>query len=147
MRRALLFAVLTLGSACAAQAKGAIVQPPLDVPLVPARVIVPEIEEVELAPPVDPASATRPTPARGDSASKPADKPDPPKPAVPDPPRVDEAPRVRTPQTANDEQADRAVRATMGRAQGMLQNVNYQGLTPAARQQYDTARRFIALAD
>ena len=54
---------------------------------------------------------------------------------------------MRTPQTANDEQADRQVRSVMSRAQAALQNVDYRTLSAAARQQYDTAKRFIAQAD
>ena len=54
---------------------------------------------------------------------------------------------MRTPQTANDEQAEREVRSVMARAQGMLNNMDYGPLSAAARQQYDTARRFIAQAD
>ena len=54
---------------------------------------------------------------------------------------------MRTPQTANDEQADREVRAIMVRAEGMLKQVHYQQLTGAAQQQYQTAQRFIRQAD
>lgn len=145
MRRVLLFALLTLGSACAVQARSPIVPAPLDVPPVPPRVIVPEIEEVEPQPVADTAAA-RPAPRT--DALRPADKPaDPPKPPAQDPPRVDDTPRVRTPQTANDDQADRDVRAIMARAQGTLDRVDYRPLSNAAKQQYDTAKRFIAQAD
>ncbi|MBA3949660.1 MAG: hypothetical protein H0X44_06920 [Acidobacteria bacterium] len=54
---------------------------------------------------------------------------------------------MRTPQTANDEQAERQIRSLIGRAQGTLQNVDYRALSAAARQQYDTARRFITQAE
>lgn len=144
MRRVLLFVLLTLVPACAAQARSPIVHEPLDVPPVPPRVIVPEIEEVPL-PDADPA-APRPAPHRTDAAPKPADKPaDPPK--TQEPPRTEDVPRVRTPQMANNEQADRDVRAIMARAQGMLERVPYGPLSNPAKQQYDTARRFIAQAD
>ena len=148
MRRLLPVALLTLAAGCvSARAQAPAVMQPLDVPPVPPRVIVPDIEEVE-PPAPDPGAASRPAPQRNDPAPKPPDKPvDPPKPGVVDPPKPEEAPRVRTPQTANDEQADREVRAIMGRAQAMLQGVDYRGLGGAARQQYDTARRFIAQAD
>jgi hypothetical protein len=133
------------------QARSEVGHVPLDVPPVPPRVIVPEIEEV--APPAaavtDPASAARPSAQRADPPARAADKPpDPPRTGTPDPPRnTEEAPRVRTPQTANDEQAEREVRSVMARAQGTLNNVHYQSLSGAARQQYDTARRFLAQAD
>ena len=146
MRRVLLFALLTLGSACAVQARAPIVYEPLDVPPVPPRVIVPEIEEVDPQPAAD-AAAARPAPQRTD-APKPADKhADPPRPPAQDPPRADDTPRVRTPQTANDDLADRDVRAIMARAQGTLDRVDYGPLSNAAKQQYDTAKRFIAQAD
>jgi hypothetical protein len=147
MRRLLCFALLTLALAGCAKARAQTPAPvPLDVPPVPARVIVPDIEEVALASETgDPA---RTAPARTDTAARPADKPaDPPKPGTQDPPKVEEAPRVRVPQMANNEEADRAVRAIMARAQGLLSGVDYRALTPAARQQYDTARRFITQAD
>jgi hypothetical protein len=72
---------------------------------------------------------------------------EPPKPGTQEPPRVEEAPRVRTPQTANDEQAEREVRGILARAQAILQNLDYGRLSNAARQQYDTARRFTTQAD
>jgi hypothetical protein len=147
MRRWLPLALLTLAAGCASVgAQAPMVAQPLDVPPVPPRVIVPDIEEVE-PPAPDAAAASRPAPQRNDPAPKPPDKPvvDPPKPN--DPPRTDETPRVRTPQTANDEQADREVRAIMARAHAALQGVDYRALSGAARQQYDTARRFITQAD
>jgi hypothetical protein len=148
MRALLPIALLTLAAGCAtATAQAPVVMQPLEVPPVPPRVIVPDIEEVE--PPAADPSASRPSPQRTDPpAAKPPDKPvDPPRPGTVEPPKPDETPRVRTPQTANDEQADREVRAIMGRAQAMLKLVNYTQLSPAARQQHDTARRFIAQAD
>lgn len=148
MARFLALAVLTVavaaGSACAsARAEAPVVLQPLEVPPVPARVIVPEIDEAEpVAEDEAPAPSTRPMPARPAEPVKPADKPEAPAPSPPA-----EAPRVRTPQTANDEQAERQVRSVIGRAQGTLQNVDYRALSPAARQQYDTARRFITQAE
>ncbi|MEX2271287.1 MAG: hypothetical protein WD690_07460 [Vicinamibacterales bacterium] len=134
-----LLGLLSVG--CAAQARTPPVYQPLDVPPVPARVIVPEIEEeVELPAPVDPGAAARPPATRTDPPSKPPDKP-------PEPPKTEDPPRVRTPQTANDEQAERLVRSVMGRAQSTLNTVNYQTLSNAAKQQYDMAKRFIARAD
>jgi hypothetical protein len=151
MRGIALLALLTLSSGCATlQARRAVEQAPLDVPPVPPRVIVPEIDEVEPEPSIDPNASNRQSAPRTDPAPKPADPPkpgtvEPPKPA--DPPRPEEAPRVRTPQMANDDQAERTVRSVMARAQGTLNNVNYQLLSNPARQQYDTARRFLAQAD
>ena len=148
MRRLLPIALLTLAAGCAtARAQAPVVMQPLEVPPVPPRVIVPDIEEVETAPP-DAAAVSRPAPQRNDPPPKPADKPvEPPKPGAQDPAKPEETPRVRTPQTANDEQAEREVRAIMSRAEGMLQGVNYRGLSGAAQQQFQTAQRFIRQAD
>ena len=55
---------------------------PLEVPPVPARVIVPEIDEAAPEAEGEPApSSARPSPARPAEPSKPADKPEPPAPA------------------------------------------------------------------
>jgi hypothetical protein len=146
MRRLLPIALLTLAAGCAtAKAQGPLVPQPLEVPPVPPRVIVPDIEEVQ--PPAAESAASRPSPQRADPPPKPPDSTATEPPRTTDPPRPAETPRVRTPQTANDEQAEREVRAIMGRAQTMLQNVDYRGLSNAARQQYQTAERFIRQAD
>lgn len=152
MRRVVLFGVmaaaLASGAACAsARAAAPVASEPLHVPPVPPRVIVPDIEEVVMTPPEDP-GAPKPAASKPEAAAKPPEKPvEPPKPGAVEPPRGDDAPRVRTPQTANDEQAEREVRAIMGRAQAALRGVSYTGLSSAARQQYDTANRFIAQAE
>ncbi len=146
VKRAALFALLTLGTACATtQASAPIVLEPLEVPPVPARVIVPEIEEA--APSIEDTAASRPPATRPVDPARPAAPAEPKPGETAAPPRTDEVPRVRTPQTANDEQADRQVRTVMSRAQAALQNVDYRTLSAAARQQYDTAKRFIAQAD
>ena len=152
MRRVLPFALLTLAvavsSACATtQARTAAAAEPLMVPPVPARVLVPEIEEVAL-PSMDEPAATpaRPAPPRDPKApEKPEARPEDTPPAAPA--RTDDAPRVRTPQTANNAQAEREVRAVMARARGTLDKVDYRALSQAARQQYDTAQRFINQAN
>ncbi|HUF23092.1 MAG TPA: hypothetical protein VMN81_03110, partial [Vicinamibacterales bacterium] len=141
MRRLLCFALMTLSLAGCATARAAapLETVRLEVPPVPPRVIVPDIEEVALSP--EPGDVVRPAAQRPDAQARPPEKPaDPPKP-------VEEAPRVRTPQMANNEEADRVVRAIMARAQGLLGGVDYRALSPAARQQYDIARRFITQAD
>ena len=149
MRRFALLALLTFAPACAtARAGGPVVAEPLDVPPVPPRVIVPDIEEIAMPPAEHGSSAARPAPARTDPPPKPPEKPvEPPKPGTQEPPKVEETPRLRMPPAASDDQAERDVRAIMGRAQASLGNVDYRVLSAAARQQYDTARRFIAQAD
>jgi len=147
MRSVLLLALLTLASACAtARADGPVEMAPLEVPPVPPRVIVPDIEEVALSP--EPGDVARPAAHRPDAPAKPPEKPvDPPKSGTQEPPKVEEPPRVRQPAMASNEEADRAVRAIMARAQSLLGGVDYRALSSAARQQYDTARRFITQAD
>jgi hypothetical protein len=56
-------------------------------------------------------------------------------------------PLLRTPATANDTEASRRVRDTLGRAQKNLDQVDYRTLSVNARMQADTARRFITQAD
>lgn len=145
-----LMAAVPAMSACAtARAAAAVEAEPLQVPPVPPRVIVPDIEEI--VPAVDDPAVPKPPAPRPDAAAKPPEKPtEPPKPGQVETPPVtvaESAPRVRTPQTANDEQAEREVRSIMARAQGLLRTVDYRALSSAARQQYDTARRFITQAD
>ncbi len=111
----------------------------------PARVIVPEIDEAASA--VEDAAASTAAAPRPADPAKPPEKVEPKPGETVTPPKTDEPPRVRTPQTANDEQADRHVRGVMSRAQAALNNVDYQSLSAAARQQYDTAKRFIAQAN
>ncbi|HEX6322855.1 MAG TPA: hypothetical protein VFZ36_03945 [Vicinamibacterales bacterium] len=147
MRGVPLIALLTLALAGCAKARAEMPAPvALEVPPVPPRVIVPDIEEVALSPETaDPARAAAPRP---DAPPKPPEKPaDPPKTGTQEPPKVEEPPRVRQPAMASNEEADRAVRAIMARAQSLLGGVDYRALSAAARQQYDTARRFITQAD
>ena len=136
--------VPALGACATARAQAPIVAQPLEVPPVPPRVIVPDIAEIE--PALEEPAPSRPAVPKPDAPPKPPDKLEPPK-TQQEPPTTEPAPRVRTPQTANDEQAEREVRAVMARAQGLLRAVPYRELSNAARQQYDTARRFITQAD
>lgn len=148
MARLALVALMGLGLAgCAARAETrAVPMPALVVPPVPARVLVPEIEEV--APPVVEVAVPAKPATKPAAATTPAEKPEPePEQPVAPPARTEEATRVRTPQTANDTEAERQVRAVMARAQSTLDNVDYTALSQAARQQYDTAKRFIRQAN
>lgn len=152
MRRTASIALLTLAaagvSACAAtRAQAPVKAEALVVPPVPPRVIVPDIEEIGSQ--VEDPAAARPAAPKPDTPTKPPEKPPETAPATATPPPVtnEPAPRVRTPNTANDEQAERAVRSIMARAQALLRGVDYRALSAAARQQYDTATRFIAQAD
>ncbi|MDQ3070886.1 MAG: hypothetical protein M3R55_14305 [Acidobacteriota bacterium] len=144
MRRLVLLALLTLPAACAtAQARVPVAPQPLDVPPVPARVIVPEIEET--APPAADPGPAKAAPQRADPPARQAERTETARPGTPE--RTEESPRPRTPPTANEEQAERDTRAVMGRASATLNALNQAALSPAARQQFETARRFITQAD
>ena len=55
-------------------------------------------------------------------------------------------PLLRTPQTADESNADRRTQEVLGRAVSLLDRVNPQALGTQARQQHETARRFVAQA-
>ena len=144
----LALAVAGVSGCASARAQGPATAEALVVPPVPPRVIVPDIEEI--VPAADDPAASRPAAPKPETPAKPPEKPtEPPKPGQVEPPPAtpEPAPRVRTPNTANAEQAESNVRSIMARAQALLRGVDYRGLSAAARQQYDTANRFIAQAD
>jgi hypothetical protein len=150
------------GEACAK--KPVVVQtepPPLQVPLVPPRLLGPvAVEE----PPVRTVEAPDPPPARpgnrprpaGTKTNDPVVKVEPPpepanKPAEsgsePNTPAAAEpAPLLRA-DTADDAEVARKVRETLGRANENLNRVNYNNLSAGAKSQFDTARRFIAQSE
>lgn len=152
--------VLMSGACAKAHAKTA-PDAPLDMPLPPPREVEPT--EAEAPPPMplvpEPARSLPPRPRPPAPREQPraepkADaKPEPPKPE-PAPAEVkppEEAPHTPTtlqtaPATAESE-VERSVRATMTRATGELNRIDYRGLNADARMQYDTAKRFIQQAD
>ena len=152
-----------VGAACAK--KEAVVVPPpapLEVPVVPPRLVGPVmVEEPELPPlevPEPKPARPRPRPAaKGDdpvvkvepppdSTTKPNDPATPP-PTSGTPAAAGPAPLLRTPDTANDAEVSRKVRETLARAGDNLNKINYNGLNQGAKGQHDTARRFIAQAE
>jgi hypothetical protein len=162
-----LLAVSLLASGCAkAHAKTA-PDAPLDMPPPPPREVEPsETEAPPLVPlateparaplPPRPGPAPRREPARVEP--KPETKPEPPKPepSKPEPAPADTKPAEETPhppttlQTAPataETEVERSVRATMTRATGELNRIDYRTLNADARMQYDTAKRFIQQAD
>ena len=128
----------------------------LDVPPPPARVISTPPEPVA---PVESTTVERPAPAARPSrgARSAAARPDMPKTA--DTARTDNgsaasasavteaaaapAPLLRTPQTADESNAQRRTNEILGRATELLNRVNASSLGQQARQQHDTARRFV----
>ena len=134
--------------------------PPLEVPVAPPRVLGP-VEEPP-APPSEPEPRETPQrPARPRQTPRPVGappetRPDAPKPegAPAEPPVPTASPdaareppvTLKTPQTANETEAERRVREVLGRASRQLARVNRAALNSDARAQFDTAQRFIAQA-
>jgi hypothetical protein len=151
----LVAAVIAAASACAPRKAAVTPEPPaLAVPVVPPRVLAP-LPEPE--PPVEAvAEAETPSAPRRPPRQAPRPRPDAPReapraetpaeagttpPAEPKP--AEPAAPLRTPQTANDQQAERRIRDALGRAAKTLSQVNVRNLGFDARQQYDSARRFV----
>jgi outer membrane biosynthesis protein TonB len=149
-------AVLALTVSGCARPKPAVVTAPpaLEVPVVPPRVVatLPEEQPPEEAAPAQPEKprANRPARPRPRPAQEPAvQKPEAPQEPAPEAQKPAEQPQtvVRTPQTADEPEASRRVRAALGRATDQLARVNLGALGADARSQYDTARRFIDQAE
>ncbi|MGH9313322.1 MAG: hypothetical protein ACRD1S_09000 [Vicinamibacterales bacterium] len=130
---------------------------PLAIPEPPPRLIEPLPEVAEMPPPEperrDPAPpAPRVTrPPRDTQAARPDPKPDPAKPSdlvvvegpVPSAPRAE----LRTPETADEEEAARGVRETLDRASKTLARIDYRTLGKEGQEQYNTAKRFMEQAE
>jgi hypothetical protein len=145
--------------------------PPLEVPVVPPRLVGPVVVE---EPPTPTAEAPEPAPPRqraprpaargnGGTNEPPIVKVEPPPESAgktPDPAAgqtagsasgsasaaAAAAPLLRTPDSADDEGVAKSVRETLTRAEQNLNKVNYNALNAGAKEQHDTARRFIAAA-
>ena len=147
----LLLAVASFGAGCAEKVVKAEVrvEPPaaLDVPQPPPRVIVPPQPDapaqVEDNTPPSPARthAPRPTP-------RPESKPETARTDVAEPPPAEapQAPAENKPVPA-DAASVAAVRQQMARATQTLGQVNYAGLSNDMKAQFDTANRFLSLAE
>jgi hypothetical protein len=150
-----LFAASVISGCTRAQAKVTPDQP-LDVPAPPPREV--EVADSEPPPPValvpEPARNApprpRPTPSREPPRvelprpdAKPEPPAEPPKPAEEiKPPASPPAPLQTTPATAEGE-VERAIRASLTKANADLNRIDYRALNRDARTQYDTAKRFI----
>lgn len=132
----------------------------LDVPPPPPRVIA---TPPEPATPTEASTVERPAPAARPqrAARTAAARPEPPKPtepikaeasveAAPTPassePPAPPGPLLRTPQTADETNAERRTQEVLLRATGLLDRVNPTTLGSQARQQHETARRFVTQA-
>ena len=130
--------------------------PSLNVPPPPERLIEPApeplpepVNELPVNPPASNAARNSRPPAPRPAPADP--KPVDPKPIESPPPTPDPAPgtppaappaQLSTPQTADSNHADRAVRATLDRARGLLSNVDYRPLNRERKKAYDDAMRF-----
>ena len=127
--------------------------PPLDVPAPPARVVVPievqaEVLEPEPIPEEPPLPQVRPratTPA--DVPARPADVPKIAEEGPRQPPPSQPPTTLQTTPAAAQGEVERGIRATMARAAGDLNRIDYRALNADARTQYDTAKRFIEQAE
>ncbi len=161
----LLAAAAAVGSACAsASAAGKPAESPgLNVPMPPPRVIEPgpepppePVSELPAAPNAAP-PATRPNRSRESRPPTAEAKPNDPKPVEPTQPDPAPAPvpqppaqppaQLSTPQTANSSSAAKTVRATLDRANTLLNGVNYGPLSNERKKAYDDAKRFIQQAE
>jgi outer membrane biosynthesis protein TonB len=125
--------------------------PPLEVPAPPPRVLIPvevvaegrEPEPVQEEPPETPVPAPprRPAPPTPPAQPPKVAEEEPPRP-VPSPPTA-----LQTTPPAGQGEAEKAIRTTMVRASGDLNKVDYRALNAGARNQYDTAKRFIEQAE
>jgi hypothetical protein len=161
-------AVVAAGAAGCAKAKPAVEPelPPLEAPPPPPRLLPPlvggPIETPAVTPP-PPEAGRPPTPARrrperaGDNGAtrqepRPADAPKtdplvdaprPPDETVPS----EQAPILQLAPSAESDATEQAIQQVLTRATRDLTRVDYRALSPDAKAQYDTAKRFIVLAD
>jgi len=166
MRRTCALIVVALGlgflsSACATtRAQTPTQRPPLEVPPVPPRVIEPVLppEPATLEPigelPTAPATPPRPRPnpprdtaREAKSEAKPPEAPPveaTPAPVTPPPQPVGP---LRTSRTPDGAQAERQIKDTIGRANGLLAKVDYQKLSIQLQKVYNEAKQFAELAE
>lgn len=142
-RLAILAALAASLASCAkAQARTPPPSPELTVPAPPSRVVIPVTMKVP-EPPPEPISAepTRPPAATGTPPVRPPDRP----PTAPPPATTPPPPVLQT--TANPVELEERVRGILAAARADLAKVDRARLTANARDQFDTAQRFIRLAE
>ena len=150
--------VSVVASGCMRTAAKTAPDAPLDMPAPPPRAAEPNETETPAPVPLvaEPARNTpprpRPVPPQPPARVEPP-KPEPPKiePPVEAPKPVEEPIRSpstlqTTPATAEGE-VERAIRASLQRANADLNRIDYRVLNADAKTQYDTAKRFIRQAD
>lgn len=137
-------------------------RPALEVPPVPPRVIEPapeppspHPEPVGDLPAAPPAAQPRAKPAaRDNTTQKPETKTAEPAPPEAPPtstqaagPNTPAVAPLRTSSSVDGAQAEKQVRDTIGRANGLLGRVDYRKLTPNGRKAYDDAKRFLEASE
>jgi hypothetical protein len=146
-----------LGGACAKKPPAPAPEPPvaLEVPVPPPRVLAPvappelpaaPVEEAATGParPARPRTPPRPAPTGDAKADPKSDAPTGEGVPAEAPKTADSGtPALRTPQTANDTEADRRIGDVLIRARRRLGEIDRNQLSADARGQYDMARRFI----
>jgi hypothetical protein len=153
----LMLAVAPLVASCTTtRAQVPIERPALEVPPVPPRVIEPAPVETPMPEPVPDLPAAAPAPQRPRPPArdpqreppKPESKPEAP-PVEPPPPTPPPAtvPPLRTAATGDAARAEREVRATLARAQGMLDKVDYNPLSDVRKKAYQETQLFIKQAE
>jgi hypothetical protein len=159
----LMFGTLASGCSVATRAQVPIERPSLEVPPAPPRVIdpapAPEIVQIEPVadlppPPVDPKPQRR-SPrdlnnnreAQKPADAKPESSPAPEAPTAAAPQSTQPPPVLRTPATTDTAAAERRIREIVGRAGGMLQNIDYQRLNDQRKIAYEQAKSSIEGAE
>jgi hypothetical protein len=123
--------------------------PPRVIAVPPERIVTVDITPVEETADTPPERVSRPTP-RADSNARQASpaaaeteaETAAAAPSAPPPPAAT-APVLRTPQTADESEADRRIREVLARTSATLGRVNPATLAREARTQHETARRFV----
>jgi hypothetical protein len=162
-----LFLCVVLGlaplmAACASASAKAIDRPALNVPPPPPRVVEPSAEPMpepvgdipsspNITSPPRPGRTARETAKPPASETKTEAKPEAPKPeTAPAPEPVAPVPppaQLRTPQTADTSGAAKTVQATIDRARGTLNKVDYAPLSNERKKAYNDAKRFMDQAE
>jgi outer membrane biosynthesis protein TonB len=153
---AIVLAAWTASGCLRASAKTVVDVPPLDMPPPPPRVVetveasapapLPLVEEPPRQPVVVP---PRPAPPRAEAARPPEAKPEPPPAEAPktaEEPAKPPTPLQTTP-AAEEVEVERTIRGVLTKAATDLNRVNFRALNAEARNQYDTAKRFMQQAD
>jgi len=157
-RLAIGYCLLVLSGCTHARAKTSPDRPALDMPAPPPRDVEPLDAEVPAPMPLpDEPEHQPPTHGRQPQQrepSKPEQKTESPK-IEPEAPKLEEPPHPASPPPTTlqtmppnaEGEVERTIRATLGKATTDLSRVDYRGLNPDARNQYDTAKNFIRQAE